>query len=111
MNQTDLWTVGTIIGLTLVTVVTRAFFFFSSKPWSPPQWVQRGMDYAPIAALAAVVVPEIVMTQGMLVATLKDARIVAAVVGAAWYYWRRGVLGTIASGMAVYLPLHLGLGW
>ena len=111
MNQTDLWTVGTIIGLTLVTVVTRSFFLFSSKPWSLPPWVQRGMDYAPIAALAAVVVPEIVMTHGMLIGTLKDARIFAAIVGAAWYFWRRGVLGTIVCGMAVYLPLHLGLGW
>ena len=111
MNQTDLWTVGTIIGLTVVTVVTRSFFFFSSKPWSLPGWVQRGMDYAPIAALSAVVVPEIVMTQGVLIDTLMDARIFAALAGAAWYFWRRGVLGTIVAGMAVYLPLHLGLGW
>ena len=111
VNQTDLWTVGIIIGLTLVTVVTRSFFFFSSKPWSLPPWVQRGMDYAPIAALAAVVVPEIVMTQGVLIASLKDARIFSALAGAAWFFWRRGVLGTIVAGMTVYLPLHLGLGW
>jgi hypothetical protein len=35
--------------------------------------------------------------------------------GAAFYFARRGqgqaVLGTIVVGMAVYLPLHLGLGW
>jgi branched-subunit amino acid transport protein len=111
MNQTDLWTVGTIIGLTLVTVVTRSFFFFSNKPWRMPGWVQRGMDYAPIAALAAVVVPEIVMTQGVLIDSLKDARIFSALAGAAWFFWQRGVLGTIVAGMAVYLPLHLGLGW
>ena len=111
MNQTDLWTVITIIGLTLVTVVTRSFFLFSAKTWSLPAWVRRGMDYAPIAALAAVVVPEIVMTQGVLIDTLKDARIFAALAGAAWYFWRRGVLGTIVAGMSVYLPLHLGLGW
>ena len=24
---------------------------------------------------------------------------------------RRGILGTIVVGMAVYLPLHIGLGW
>ncbi|PSJ20543.1 branched-chain amino acid transporter, partial [Halomonas sp. ND22Bw] len=29
----------------------------------------------------------------------------------AYYFWRRGVLGTMLVGMAVYLPLHLGLGW
>jgi branched-subunit amino acid transport protein len=76
-----------------------------------PAWAQRGLHYAPIAALAAVIVPEIVMSQGHLVTTWKDARLFAAAFGAVWFYWRKGVLGTILAGMAVYLPLHMGLGW
>ncbi len=111
MNQTDPWTVVTIIGLALVTVVTRSFFFFSSKPWHLPGWAERGLHYAPIAALAAVVVPEVVMTQGQLISSLKDARLYAVAAGALWFYWRKGVLGTIVLGMSVYLPLHIGLGW
>ena len=111
MNKTDLWTVVTIIGMALVTVLTRSFFFLSSKPWTLPQWAQRGLHYAPIAALAAVVVPEMVMTQGHLITTWKDARLFAVVVGVAWFYWRRDLLGTIIAGMAVYLPLHVVLGW
>ena len=51
------------------------------------------------------------MTQGHLVATWHDARLFGAAAGAAFYFWRRGVLGTMLAGMAVYLPLHLGLGW
>jgi branched-subunit amino acid transport protein len=104
-----------IIGLAVVTVVTRSFFFISGKSWSLPHWAQRGLQYAPIAALSAVIVPEIVVTQGQLVDTWQDARLFAAVAGAAWFFGRRGagqaVLGTIVAGMAVYLPLHLGLGW
>lgn len=111
LNQTDIWTVATIIGLALVTVVTRSFFFFSSKPWHLPAWAERGLHYAPIAALAAVVVPEVVMTQGELISTFKDARLYAVAAGALWFYWRKGVLGTIVLGMAVYLPLHIGLRW
>ena len=111
MNKTDLWTVATIVCMALVTVVTRSFFFLSSKPWTLPGWARRGLDYAPIAALAAVIVPEIVMTQGHLISTWQDARLFGVVAGAAWFYWRRGVFGTIVTGMAVYLPLHLGLGW
>ena len=34
-----------------------------------------------------------------------------ALAGAALYFWRRSVLLTMAVGMAVYLPLHLALGW
>ena len=111
MNDTTLWTVVTILGMTLMTVLTRCFFFISSKPWTLPAWAQRGLHYAPIAALAAVIVPEIVMSQGHLVTTWKDARLFGALAGAVWFYWRKGVLGTIVAGMAVYLPLHVGLGW
>jgi branched-subunit amino acid transport protein len=111
MNKTDLWTLVTIVGMALVTVITRCFFFLSSKAWTLPAWVQRGLNYAPIAALAAVIVPEIVMTQGHLIGTWQDARLFGAGAGAAWFYWRRGVFGTIVAGMAVYLPLHLLLGW
>ena len=111
MMQTDGWTVVTILGLAVVTVITRSFFFLSSKPWTLPDWAQRGLHYAPIAALAAVIVPEIVMTQGSLISTWQDARVFAALAGAAWFFWRRTVLGTIVAGMAVYLPLHVYLGW
>ncbi len=111
MSGTDLWTLGVIVGLALITVLTRSFFFLSSKPWSLPQWAQRGLQYAPIAAMSALVVPEIVTVQGEWVSTWQDARLFAAAVGAGAYFWRRDVLVTIVAGMAVYLPLHLGLGW
>jgi len=111
MSGTDLWTLGVIVGLALITVLTRSFFFLSSKPWSLPHWAQRGLQYAPIAAMSAVVVPEIVTVQGEWVSTWQDARLFAAAVGAGAYFWRRDVLVTIVAGMAVYLPLHLGLGW
>ena len=111
MNETDLWTVSTIAGMAGVTVLTRCFFFLSSKPWTLPEVARRGLDYAPIAALAAVIAPEIVMTQDVLISTWQDARLFAALAGGAWFYWRGGVLGTILAGMAVYLPLHIGLNW
>jgi len=114
-HGTDLWTVAVIIGLALITVLTRTLFFLSGKPWHLPRWAQRGLPYAPIAALSAVVVPELVMTQGHLIGTWQDARLFAALAGALWFFGHRGrgqaVLGTIAAGMAVYLPLHLVWGW
>ena len=108
---TDIWTLAVIAGLTGVTILTRTFFFFSSEEWALPDWAQRGLQYAPIAALSAVVVPEILMQQGLFISTWMDARWMAALVGVAAYFWRRSVLLTILAGMAAYLPLHLGLGW
>jgi len=114
-GQTDLWTVLVIVALTVITVLTRTLFFMSSKPWNLPRWAQRGLQYAPIAALSAVIVPELIMTDGLLIASWQDARLFALVAGAAWFFSRRGqgqaILGTIVAGMVVYLPLHLGWGW
>jgi len=111
MSDTDAWTIATIVGLTVVTVLTRSLFFLPAKPWPLPRWLDAGFRYAPIAALAAVVFPEIVMRDGHLIATWHDARIFAAIAASAWFVARRGLLGTIVVGMAVYLPLHLALGW
>lgn len=105
------WTLLTIVAMGVVTVVARGFFLISSKPWTLPHWAQRGLKYAPIAALSAVVIPEIVMTQGQIIHTWQDARLFAAAAGVAWFSWKRGVLGTIVAGMLVYLPLKIGLGW
>jgi uncharacterized membrane protein len=74
--------VAVIVGLACVAVITRSFFFISSKAWSLPHRAQRGLQYAPIAALSAVVVPEVVMAQGHLVATWMDARLPPRFTGA-----------------------------
>ena len=76
-----------------------------------PEWLRQGLRYAPLAALAAVVVPEIVMIQGRLIDTFADARLYAAAVAVAYFFWRRDILGTILTGTAVMLALRLGLGW
>ena len=101
----------TIAGLAIISLLTRGFFILPSREVPIPGWLQRGLRYAPVAALTAVVVPEVLMTQGQLIDTWQDARIYAAATGAAWFFWRRGILGTIVTGTAVLLVLRLGLGW
>jgi len=51
------------------------------------------------------------MKDGHLIQTLADARVPAVLLASAWYFWRRSILGTIVVGMAVYLPLHIAMGW
>lgn len=111
----DFHTLLTFLLMGFLTMVSRSFFFIPDGEWTLPRWAQRGLYYAPIAALTAVVVPEVVLTRGHFIQTWEDARLVAMAAGAAYFFWRKGqgqaVLGTIVVGMSVYLPLHLGLGW
>ena len=100
-----------IAGLAVVTVVTRGFFLIAERELTLPPWAMQGLKYAPLAALVAVIAPEIVLTDGALIATWADARIYAVLAGTLYFWWRRGILGTIVSGTAVLLALKLGLGW
>jgi branched-subunit amino acid transport protein len=108
--EIDARSLVTILGLAVITLITRCLFFLSSKPWHLPAWVERGLQFAPIAAMSAVIAPEIFLNQGQL-SGLQDARLWGAAAGAAYFFWRKGVLGCIVVGMAVYLPLRLMLGW
>ncbi len=111
IGRSDAWTLAAIAGLAAVTVLTRCFFFILDRPWQLPSWAHRALQYAPIAALAGVVVPEVVMLNGQLLSSWQDARLFAVLAGVAAYVWRKSVLSTLVLGMAVYLPLHLALHW
>ncbi|HEV6965759.1 AzlD domain-containing protein [Roseateles sp.] len=100
-----------LVGLAAVTVLTRGFFLIGDEPLPIPDWLRELLKVAPLAALVAVVAPEVFMTQGQVITTWQDARWPAAVAATAYYFWRKGILGTILVGMAVLLPLRLGLGW
>ncbi len=109
--MSDWMTALGIVGMGLITLLTRAFFMIPERELPMPDWVKQGLRYAPLAALAAVIVPEIVMSNGHLITTWKDARLFAVAVATAYFFWKRGILGTIISGTAVMLTLRIGLGW
>ena len=105
------WVIVVCLGLAVITLLTRAFFLIPERELPLPSWLKRGLKYAPLAALAAVIAPEIVMSNGQLISTLADARLPAVVAALVYFFYKRSILGTIALGMAIYLPLHIGLGW
>ena len=109
MNTVEL--VIIIAGMAAITLVTRGFFFLQRAQLPVPAWLTEGLRYAPLAAMVAVVAPEIVMTQGQLITTWKDARLYGAAAATAWYFWRRDMFGTIVTGTAVLLAVRLTLGW
>jgi len=111
MSAHDFYVLVAILGLAVVTTITRGFFLLSDREIPLPDWARDGLRYAPLAALVAVIVPEMVMTHGHLISTWQDARIYAAAAGTAYFFWRRGILGTIVVGTAVMLAIRLTVGW
>jgi len=100
-----------ILGMAAITVVTRGFFLLSDREWPLPVWVIRGLRYAPLAALVAIIAPEVLLAGGSLIDTWRDPRLLAAAAGTAYFCWQRGILGTIVVGTGTMLALKLGLGW
>lgn len=109
MGTLDIWL--TLIGMTVITILTRGFFLLPRKDVPMPGWLRDALRYAPLAALVAVVAPEVLLTQGQWLHTWQAPRLWGAVAAAGWFAWRRDILGTIVCGTAVMLVLRLGLGW
>lgn len=102
------------LGLGVLTVLTRSFFFLVKSDWQLPKWLEEALRYAPIAALAAVVLPEVLSDQGAIKPLwdyARDAKIYGALTCILYFVVRRGLLGSILSGVAVYLALRLGFQW
>ena len=105
------YTLGGVVGLAVITVLARGFFMLSERELTLPAWAMQGLRYAPLAALAAIVAPEVLVSDGTFISTWQDARLFAVVAGTAYFVWRRGIFGTIVVGTSVLLALELGLGW
>jgi branched-subunit amino acid transport protein len=103
----DAWYVlAVIFGLTAVSVINRSFFFLSRRELALPDALKRGLRYAPLAALLAVISPEIAASN--VAEPWRDPRPWAALAAVSYGLWQRTILGTILVGMAVLLTLKLG---
>ena len=55
MNGSWIEPVLAIVGLAVITVVSRSFFMIPERELPLPGWLKRGLKYAPLAALTAVI--------------------------------------------------------
>lgn len=124
MSAWQIWL--TILGLALVTVVTRGFFLFMGTRIRLPGAVQRALRYAPVAALVAILVPELLAVEGGRQAGIglqsgpwflseqvdwmgflsSHARLFAAAAAVIVFWYRRGMLLAISIGMLIYTVLR-----
>jgi branched-subunit amino acid transport protein len=95
-----------IAGLTLVTVVTRSSFLVLGDRVRLPARVRHGLRYAPACALAALVLPQLVLADQRLDITWANPRLDAGIVTVAVMVATRSMLGAMCAGMTCFWVLR-----
>ncbi|CAG7597371.1 AzlD domain-containing protein [Candidatus Vallotia tarda] len=105
MSSTKIWLA--IVGMMIVTAVTRSAFLLGGDRLVLPERVLRALRYAPAAALIAVVIPDVAITPQGLSFGLENHAWYGAVAGTLWFLWRRSMVQTIIVGMLAFTALRL----
>lgn len=101
-----LWLV--VLGAAAGTYVFRVSFvtLFGRMDEVPPR-VKRTLAFVPPAVLAALVAPELLLSDGALAVSPGNDRLLAGVVAAAVAWRTEDMLATVAAGMAALYALSL----
>ncbi|KDP85421.1 AzlD domain-containing protein [Cupriavidus basilensis] len=105
MSHLEIWVA--LVGMAVVTIVTRALFLMAGERVTVPDRIQRALRYAPAAALAAIILPDLMTWQGHFTIAPGNYKLVAGAVALVFYLLTRRMVGMIAAGMAVYTALRL----
>ncbi|MGN6388171.1 MAG: AzlD domain-containing protein [Burkholderiaceae bacterium] len=105
MSAHDVWI--TILSLTAATVIARASFFLLGDAVKLPPKLQHALRYAPAAAMAAIVAPDLLMSGGAPALDWSNAKLWAGVGAIAFFLGTRHLLGTIVVGMGLFTLLRL----
>jgi len=92
-----------IAGMAAVTMATRIPVLVWLSKRKLPEGLFRALRYVPPAVLAAIIVPAVLLPEGMLALGWDNAPLVAGIVAVLVSWRTRNLLLTILVGMAVFL--------
>lgn len=99
MSTFEIWL--SIAAILFATLLTRVAPLMAGANLQLPPLVQSALRYAPACALAAIVVPDLIMVDGRLDFAVGNPRLAAGVIATLVCLVTRGTLSTIAAGMSV----------
>jgi branched-subunit amino acid transport protein len=99
-----------VFGIALTTVVTRCTLLLAGERLRFSERVQTALRYAPACALAALIAPALLFQGSEFVLTPANAKLPAAIAGAAVFLATRSIFGCIVAGMAVFTLWRLFIG-
>jgi branched-subunit amino acid transport protein len=106
-DEAYLWLLFILIGL--ATLLPRASFIVLGERAKLPSALLRALQYAPAAALAAIIVPDLLTVGGGFQPI--NPKLLAAGAAVAAAVWSRNPWLPFVAGMAVLLGMRFGLGW
>jgi branched-subunit amino acid transport protein len=109
MNMLALWLAIIVVGM--LTFSMRYSFIALADRLQLPALLGRALRFIPIAALSAIILPELVLRDGAVASPLGNARLVAGALAIAVAFATRNILLTIASGMVALWLLQWLTGW
>ncbi|MGB3295845.1 MAG: AzlD domain-containing protein [Phormidesmis sp.] len=92
----------TVLGMALVTFSIRYFVFGASSRISLPPALLNALRYVPPVVLTAIVVPEVLLSDGTLQVSYVNARLVGAIAAVLVGRLTQNLLLTIVVGMATF---------
>ena len=93
----NLWLTMLLAGL--LTFLIRYSFIGAAGRMNPPEWFRRMLRFVPIAALTALIWPDLLLPSGELDISLSNPRLLAGLI-AAMVAWRsQNIFLTIGLGM------------
>ena len=92
-----------ILGLALTSFLPRASFILLFARWPVPALLRRALRYVPAAVFSAILVPQLVLTDGSMHIGLDNPRLLAGILAGAIAWRTHNTLLTIVAGM---LALH-----
>lgn len=98
MNGWAIWLI--IVGMAVGTIVNRAGLIMLAGRFDLPPSVQASLRFAPAAALAAIVVPELFVQQGQIDLSLHNVKLLAGLTGFVIALLTRNTILSIVAGMA-----------
>lgn len=99
----------TIVAIGILTFAIRLSFIALSGTLHLPVAIERALQFVPVAALTAIIVPELVLPGGNLDLSLGNARLIAGIVAILVAWRTRNALLTILAGMLTLWLLRFGL--
>lgn len=103
--MSKIWFVMITVGL--LTFATRLSFVLLLERWQPPEIIRRGLRYVPVAVLTAIFIPEMLISDGTLILSPFNPRLIAGIAAILVAWKTKSALWTIAIGMIVFVLMNL----